>query len=171
MRLAIFRAIDTAMNHTHHTHHHEHNDNCAPGDLEHHMAIATRVCEQSGVRFTALRAHVFELVISADGPVKAYDILDRMRPDVGSPKPPTVYRALDFLSRLGLVHRVEALNAYVACDHTHDGQAAQFFICESCDSVQERHADNDMPRAPEGFSVTRSVIEHYGQCQKCASAA
>lgn len=135
------------------------------------MAIAARVCEQAGERFTALRAHVFELVITADGPIKAYDILDRMRPDVGSPKPPTVYRALDFLSKLGLVHRVEALNAYVACDHTHEGHAAVFFICRTCSSVQERHAADSTLGAPDGFIVQRSVIEHYGQCAACAATA
>ena len=76
------------------------------------VAAARKTCEAAGERFTALRAHVFELIIEDGGAVKAYDLLDRLSPDVGSPKPPTVYRALDFLSKLGLVHRVEALNAF-----------------------------------------------------------
>lgn len=154
-----------------HEHSHDHGDSCAPGDIEHHMAIARQVCEAAGERFTQLRAHIFELILESDGPVKAYDLLDRLKPERGSPKPPTVYRALDFLSKLGLIHRVEALNAYVACDHTHEGHAAEFFICETCSSVQERHADDHTNCAPEGFSVKRSVIEHYGLCAKCQAAA
>lgn len=154
---------------TQHTHSHE--DACAPGDIDHHMAIAQQVCQEHGERFTKLRAHIFELIITSDGAVKAYDLLGRISPDLGSPKPPTVYRALDFLSKLGLIHRVEALNAYVTCDHTHKGHAAEFFICETCSSVQERHAHDHTNCKPDGFAIKRSVIEHYGTCEACQKAA
>ncbi|MEE9347263.1 MAG: transcriptional repressor [Robiginitomaculum sp.] len=150
-----------------HNHSHSHGDSCTPGDVDHHLAIAKMVCDENGERFTKLRAHIFELILRHDGPVKAYDLLDQLKPEQGSPKPPTVYRALDFLSKLGLVHRVEALNAYVACAHTHSGHVAEFFICETCKSVQERHASDHMDCAPDGFTVKRSVIEHYGLCAQC----
>jgi Fur family zinc uptake transcriptional regulator len=145
-------------------------------DHSHHeMSIAERVdaaratCEAAGRRFTDLRAHVFELIVKDGGAVKAYDLLDRLRPDVGSPKPPTVYRALDFLSELGLVHRVEALNAFIACDHGHVGHLAEFFICEDCEKVEERHAHDHADCKPDGFQIKRSVVEHYGTCGKCAA--
>jgi len=80
---------------------------------------ARAIVEGAKERFTPLRAHVLELIIADGKAVKAYDLLDRLKPDVGSPKPPTVYRALEFLSRHGLIHRVEALNAFIACDHNH----------------------------------------------------
>lgn len=159
--------IMATLNHDHTDH--SHGDACAPGDIPHHLAIAQEVCTKAGERFTKLRSHIFELVLRHEGPVKAYDLLDQLSPEHGSPKPPTVYRALDFLSRLGLVHRVEALNAYVACDHTHSGHVAEFFICQSCSSVEERHASDHMDCAPDGFMVARSVIEHYGTCGKCAA--
>ena len=145
------------------------------------IAQARVIVEGANERFTPLRAHVLELVIEAGKAVKAYDLLDRLRPDVGSPKPPTVYRALDFLSRHGLIHRVEALNAYVACDHNHvhdhahdhgDGShrhLAEFFICEKCHRVDERHAHNHEDCIPDGFAITRSVVEHYGVCNNCAA--
>lgn len=136
-----------------------------------HVNAARKRCEDAGERFTPLRAHIFELIVKADGPVKAYDLLDQLRPERGSPKPPTVYRALEFFSRLGLIHRVEALNAYIACDHSHPGHIAEFFICETCDAVEEKHAHEHEDCTPEGFTITRSVIEHYGQCKGCAVAA
>ena len=134
------------------------------------LAAAQRICDEKGRRFTPLREHVFTLIAESDGAVKAYDLLDRLKPEVGSPKPPTVYRALDFLSGLGLIHRVEALNAYIACDHSHDGHVAEFFICESCESLQERHANDHVDCVPEGFKINRSVIEHYGVCADCEAA-
>ena len=142
---------------------------------------ARAIVEGANERFTPLRAHVLELVIEDGKAVKAYDLLARLKPEVGSPKPPTVYRALDFLSRHGLIHRVEALNAFIACDHNHvhdhlhdhgDGShrhLAEFFICENCHSVEERHAHDHAECKPEGFAITRSVVEHYGVCYNCAA--
>ena len=154
---------------TEHAHTHDH-DHPRP-DTQSLIASARAVCEAAGERFTPLRAHVLELVIEDGGAVKAYDLLDRLRPDIGSPKPPTVYRALDFLSRLGLIHRVEALNAFIACDQSHEGDLAEFFICEGCDRVEERHAHDHGACKPDGFRIERSVVEHYGQCGTCRAAA
>lgn len=137
--------------------------------LPQRLARARAVCEAAGERFTALREHVLELVITDGGAVKAYDLLDRLKPEIGSPKPPTVYRALEFLSKLGLIHRVEALNAFIACDHSHDGDLAEFFVCETCKSVEERHAHDHADCKPDGFQIRRSVIEHYGMCVNCAA--
>lgn len=136
--------------------------------LSERLESARAISERHGERFTPLRAHVFELVCQQKGAVKAYDLLDQLKPEHGSPKPPTVYRALEFLSRLGFVHRVEALNAFIACDHDHDGHLAEFFICEACDSVEERHAHDHADCKPDGFQIKRSVVEHYGHCKDCA---
>ena len=158
-----------------HTHSHAHVDSPPSADsIARAVLRAEAVCNARGRRFTDLRKHVYELILADGGAVKAYDLLDRLKPEKGSPKPPTVYRALDFLSDLGLVHRVEALNAYIACDPLdckdgHPGHVAEFFICECCESVQERHTETERVAAPEGFTVGRSVIEHYGICTHCAA--
>lgn len=148
--------------------------------LDDRIERARNIVEGAGERFTPLRAHVLELIIEDGKAIKAYDLLDRLKPDLGSPKPPTVYRALEFLSRHGLIHRVEALNAFIACDHGythhHDGEGdahahhlAEFFICENCSSVEERHAHDHNDCRPDGFAISRSVVEHYGTCGKCAA--
>lgn len=136
-------------------------------DIAAMLSAAEAMCREKGERFTPLRAHVYELILQTKGAVKAYDLLDQLKPELGSPKPPTVYRALDFLSKLGLIHRVEALNAYIACGHDHHGHSAEFFICETCSRVSERHAHDHAGCSPHGFKITRSVIEHYGICQDC----
>ena len=150
-----------------HAHDHDHSKQTT----EQRLDAARAVCAAAGERFTPLREHVLELVIEDGGAVKAYDLLDRLKPGRGSPKPPTVYRALDFLSRLGLIHRVEALNAFIACDHSHEGELAEFFICEDCSAVEERHAHDHAECKPSGFEIKRSVVEHYGTCGDCRAAA
>ena len=140
-----------------------------PLDTMQRIETAAQLCREAGERFTPLRAHVFELIIADGGAVKAYDLLARLSPELGSPKPPTVYRALDFLSKMGLIHRVEALNAFVACDHSQDGHLAEFFICEDCNKVEERHAHDHASCKPDGFAIKRSIVEHYGTCAACAA--
>ncbi len=142
-----------------------------PPTIEARIEAARKICEAAGDRFTPLRAHIYELVMRNDGAVKAYDLIDQLHPDIGSPKPPTIYRALEFLSRHGLIHRVEALNAFIACTHQHDGDLAEFFICESCDKIEERHAHDHAQCKPDGFAIKRSVVEHYGTCGDCHDAA
>jgi Fur family zinc uptake transcriptional regulator len=124
-------------------------------------------CAERGMRMTPLRRKVLGLLVEADEPVKAYDLLDQMRSADGAAKPPTVYRSLDFLMNVGLAHKVEALNAYIACAHCHDKGGAELYICGKCGSVDERHGAPSPQDAPAGFRTDRSVVEHYGLCAIC----
>ncbi len=129
---------------------------------------ADRLCAKTGARLTPLRRRVLELVARANAPVKAYDLLSQIDRTNTSAKPPTVYRALDFLIDAGLVHRVEALNAFVACPQAGHGHAAMLYVCENCANVTEvQGARPGQDHKPDGFTVKRSVIEHYGLCANC----
>lgn len=134
------------------------------------LQAAEAECARRGLSLTPIRRRVLELLVEAGGPVKAYDLLAALKPD-GAAQPPTVYRALDFLTKSGLAHKVEALNAYTACLHgSEPGDAAELFICEACGEVQERHTHRHCEdHLPDGFEVERSVIEHYGRCGRCTT--
>ncbi|MGX6648412.1 transcriptional repressor [Maricaulaceae bacterium MS644] len=132
------------------------------------LATAERFCARRKLSLTPVRRRVLELLIEAGGPVKAYDLLAALKPNGGA-QPPTIYRALEFLTTAGLAHKVEALNAYTACLHGADDGAAQFFICESCGAVEERHTHAEPRNTPQGFAVARSVVEHYGLCAACVT--
>src|SRR4051812_32122076 len=83
---------------------------------------------------------ILDLLHKQDKPLSAYDILDKLR-KTGIKAPPTVYRALDTLIKRGLVHRIESLNAFVAChDHKHpEKHVARFAVCRECGAVEEIH--------------------------------
>ena len=77
---------------------------------------------------------VMDLLEVKKGPLSAYMILDELR-DAGLRAPLQVYRALEKLISLGRVHRVESLNAFIACSHMsceNQGMSA-FVICDKCD--------------------------------------
>lgn len=130
-------------------------------------------CEENGIRFTEPRRLVLEVIAAAEKPLGAYDILAQMGKHVANPKPPTVYRAIEFLTEHHIIHRIESLNAYMLChsDHRHEG--SQFMICDDCGSVTEAHlCDLPMPLATKvqqkGFHLSRWNVELHGTCQDCS---
>lgn len=95
---------------------------CIKSALKH----AEDICVQSGVRLTKQRKQVLELIWQNHKSHKAYDILEKMAALDKSAKPPTVYRALDFLQEQGLVHKIQSLNAYVGCPHPDQNHSHQY---------------------------------------------
>jgi len=131
-------------------------------------------CARDSLRLTPTRRRVLELVLEADGPVKAYDLLDRLKAEQPSAAPPTVYRALDFLLEHHFIHRLETLNAFVSCFHPRHRHHGQFLICEQCGSVTEvpdRELSLELASIARkaGFEPARQVLEVYGLCSDCSS--
>lgn len=150
---------------------HDHN-----GCINKALLTAEQVCACRGVRLTPIRRKVLELVWESHRAVKAYDLLDRIKPYEQAAKPATVYRALDFLIEQGLIHRIESLNAFIGCncsDHQHE---LLLLICAQCQEVEERPALAVMEAVAQeiqaaGFVVHRKAIEVHGLCAQCAGAA
>jgi Fur family transcriptional regulator, zinc uptake regulator len=128
-----------------------------------------------GASLTKNQMLVLDALHHAPGPLSAYGILDALRGN-GLKAPLQVYRALDKLRDAGLVHRLESLNAFVACRHGCIGEATMaFMICETCGSVAELAdvaltADLTALAKASGFTMSRSVIELRGVCTACARA-
>src|SRR6202161_3349162 len=101
---------------------HDH-DRCA-ADAIHH---AERVCEQRAQKFTPIRRHVLQALLSSHRPLGAYEVIDELAKAMPRPAPITVYRALDFLMEKRLDHRMESRNAFLACAHDHDATAMVAF--------------------------------------------
>lgn len=133
---------------------------------------AEKLCEQRGARLTPARREVFEILAGESGAVGAYDLLDKLRAAVPNAKPPTIYRALDFLQEQGFVHKITSSNSYVLCSHFDHQHPVQMLICESCGNVQEIQSDGvyDALRKQaegQGFRVATQTIEAHGLCQDC----
>ena len=124
-------------------------------------------------RFTKLTggAGLLALLLEAGEPVKAYDLIARFGEDGQPAKPPTVYRALEFLERLGFAHRLESLNAYVACRRSDEGHAAAFLICDCCGATEEFEPEvaSAVQRAAttRGYAVEAVTLEAHGRCPAC----
>lgn len=138
------------------------------------LANADGVCARAGVRLTALRREVLELVWQSHRPIGAYAILEVLARTRRRVTPPTVYRALDFLRAHGLVHRIASLNAYVGCVRPGSRHETQFLICTECGAAAELD-DSAITAALAtaagklGFSSRQRIVEVAGECPECRS--
>ncbi|GGB78574.1 MULTISPECIES: transcriptional repressor [Henriciella] len=156
------------------THDHIHaNTPCSPQDVDAFLSEAETLAERKGQKLTKIRRKVLRLLLESAEPSKAYDLLANLDGE-GSAKPPTVYRALDFLQDVGLAHKIESLNAYVACGHASHKHSAVFLICDTCGGAEELHATatTDALQAETsaaGFRLRHAVIEVRGTCRACTA--
>ena len=140
--------------------------------VSHALKVAEQLCLDRGVLLTVIRHQVLEIIWESHKAVKAYQILDRIKPLQPAAKPATVYRALEFLSEQGLIHRVESLNAFIGCSCSEQQHEQLLLICHQCEEVEERSAAKVMSALSEeitqaGFSVHSKAIEIHGICKKC----
>lgn len=119
---------------------------------------------------------VLHALAEAKTPLSAYTILERLH-GAGLKGPPQIYRALKKLLDCGLIHRLESLNAFVACSH---GQCSRertvaFAICDDCGCVSE-FSDGAVEEwlcawsKGNGFRLARTTIEIHGSCADCLAA-
>ena len=145
------------------------------------LAQAEQQCQQQGARFTAARRRVLAILLQQSQPQTAYQILDLLRAEQPGAQPPTVYRALDFLLRHALVHRIESTNSYLACNspHTHDEDTGhhwpQFLLCDACGDTREVPLAGELRQAlarqanEYGFRIGQRPLEVHGLCPRCQS--
>lgn len=145
--------------------------------IESIIARARAECEQAGVKLTPKRQNILAVLLQSEGPLSAYDIVDRYRAHYHESLPAmSVYRILNFLVDNKLVHKLETTNqflpcAHIACDHQHE--IPQFLICDRCNAVAEvglrktlvKELHESVRRT--GFALASQQLELHGVCAKC----
>jgi Fur family zinc uptake transcriptional regulator len=140
--------------------------------LDRRLAQAAELCRARGQSLTPLRRRVLEIVLGADRPLGAYDVLEILAQERGRVAPPTVYRSLDFLLEQGLVHKVLSVNGFVACSEAARPHAAELFICRLCGTAVEvarKVTDRRLEEAAAelDFAIDSVVLEVRGRCADC----
>ncbi|MEM7721500.1 MAG: transcriptional repressor [Pseudomonadota bacterium] len=140
------------------------------------LAAAEARCAEKGLRLTPVRRKALEILLQEHRALGAYAMLDLLRDAGFGSQPPVAYRALDFLVENGFAHKVERLNAFVACAHPGQTHSPAFMICRKCDAVAEAQsapAKGALGAAAKatGFQIERTVVEAEGICPVCAAKA
>lgn len=140
------------------------------------LGQAETVCRQNGLRLTPIRRRALEILLAEHRAIGAYELLAQLSKEGLGTAPPVAYRALDFLTSAGFAHKIEGLNAYIACAHLGGPHAPAFLICTRCKTVAEAETDLGKGRLAviaeaTGFRVERTVIEALGLCPTCQEVA
>lgn len=148
-------------------HAHDHNT-CISATL----SRAEAHCAEHKLKLTPIRRRALEILLAEHRAIGAYDLLAELAKEGLGTAPPVAYRALDFLTSAGFAHKIEGLNAYIACAHLGSDHTPAFLICTNCKSVAEADTKATHGRLGEaaratGFQIKRTVIEALGLCPKC----
>ena len=140
------------------------------------LQAAEAHCVAKGLRFTPVRRRTLEILLQEHRALGAYDLLKSLSASGFGSQPPVAYRAIDFLVKNGFAHKVEKLNAFIACNHPGASHSPAFMICRSCDVVVEGMsgpARGMIGKAANevGFKIEKSIIEVEGICGSCAEQA
>ncbi len=137
------------------------------------MQQARERCNRAGARLTPIREAVLTLIWGHHKPLGAYDIVEQLPLVLGrNIQPPSVYRAIEFLLNLELIHRVPSLNAYIGCPFPGIEHTNLFMICRECSAAAELSDDNINIAISEsvrksGFTPLEQTIELFGLCPAC----
>ena len=118
---------------------------------------------------------IYDELVRQGRALTAYELLESVR-SLGIRSPTQVYRALERLERRHLVHRIESINAFIACAHSHERNphpsTVGFAICEKCGNITEIDMSNVSKRLggladKTDFKVKYSLLEFRGKCRDC----
>ena len=136
--------------------------------------LAEKRCAAAGERLTPARLAAYAELLSSDRPVSAYELIalleDRQQRKIA---PLTVYRHLDFLIKVGLVHRLESTQSYLPCDRPEHNHESQYLLCSGCgcaDEVESEVLESLVQEIADqrGFRPEHTVVEVRGLCGRCA---
>ena len=140
------------------------------------VAAARAHCEAEGLKLTPTREKVLRILLKEHRAFGAYEVLEHLKDDGLSAQPPTAYRALEFLVEQGFAHKIERLNAFIACGHPGESHTPAFLICKSCNAVAEApsepmRANLQTVAGAVQFKIENTVVEAEGTCPNCAAAS
>ena len=80
------------------------------------------------------------------------------------------------LEEHGFAHKIERLNAFVACALPDILHSPAFMICRKCDTVVEAQSpsssfDLSATASATGFEIEQTTLEAKGVCNSCAEMA
>jgi Fur family ferric uptake transcriptional regulator len=126
-----------------------------------------------GLRWTAQRRALVEVLSRTDGHVTGSVLVERCRTIDPATIPSTVYRTLDVLEDLGLVrhgHGADGREEFHVLPEVEHGH----LHCEACGGTRELEAADAAPlvralRARHGFEVDLSHVTIVGRCAACGA--
>lgn len=133
---------------------------------------AEDLCREKNLRLTPIRGRVYRELVQSEGPVGAYDLVDRLSSENKRLAPITIYRALDFLREAGLVHRLATQNSFVTSHGEPETNATKIMFVDSKTGASVEVHSSEVAEAVQkaaqqaGFKSVRPFIEVEGELSR-----
>ena len=137
------------------------------------LRFAQEEAKRQGHRWTETREQVLESLLDAAQPITAYQLMDKVaKRNDRLVQPASVYRSLEALIALGVVARVESINAFIVCQHPQEHHQHVFLVCDHCgqiDEIADCSISSKLTKdaASKGFKASRQILELHGDCKTC----
>ncbi|EIT69010.1 MULTISPECIES: Fur family transcriptional regulator [Hydrocarboniphaga] len=147
----------------------------APSDLAAPLLRrAEKRCAEAGEQLTPARINAYAELVAQGRAVSAYELLALLETREGRKLAPlTVYRQLEFLTRVGLVHRLASTQSFLVCEHPDHPHEGLYLVCSSCGRADELESDSltqliGKAAKSRGFKSEKRIVEVQGTCHDCA---
>lgn len=136
--------------------------------------------QQSGFRVTQARLAVIDCINGACSPLSAPEVFELLSKSKGSgsvsPDKVSVYRVLEALLSLNLVHRVGPTGGYLACKHLECGKVHHVMSrCTGCSIVEEADVPSEViapllqhMKDSLSFTPDSHLVHIDGLCKGCS---
>ena len=127
--------------------------------------------EKSGLRMTAQRQHVFDVLLEKRDHPTAEEVFIRAKKGMPEISMATVYNCLDALVNCGLVRQVN--QDRTATRYCSNMRKHHHFYCEDCGGAYDIDLEPSAPPIqvplPKGFKPTQFEVNVRGRCADCAA--
>lgn len=130
---------------------------------------------RAGLRATDARTAILRGLLGSRRSLNAYRLHELLQTQGEVLELSTIYRNLESLSQVGLIHFIGSDQGYVACKTEHDQLTVQHFVCDNCNKVEEVALKEELGQSirnglvAEGRVVRQISVEVLGTCKICAN--
>ena len=133
------------------------------------MIHLENAASKNEVKLTRIRRHIYKCLVSSPHPLGAYEILE-MLDGVGSAKPPTVYRALDWLLELGVIRKISSISKFVVLPNGQSFDPIAVLLCRECGKAEILKSNGGLKNIinaakTQGLEDLQATFEIVGQCR------
>jgi len=134
------------------------------------------VLRSNGYKITQPRRKVLDILDQVEKPLSPYGIQKLLQEDGSYLDHVTIYRILDLLCTLKLVHRVLSVGGFMKCTLGDKQGCHRYMICRICGDLQEfaeiKLCEMENKVAGKfGFHPEYHLTEFSGVCSNCHSKA
>ena len=136
--------------------------------------FALEKLKEAGLKITNPRKMLVSFLAKSDKVLSPYEMKALLKREKINADVVTIYRVLEVLESMSLVHKVQAFNGYVRC-HTKKmerGACHHYLLCRSCRKVEEVEGENLSQLEKKiaqncHFTIESHYLEFMGLCAAC----